>query len=124
MLSMLVILIAAVSIARASLYSGAEEVGFAVNKVFIPFHARNFRAKNQPNHILFQVCSLSECDCVGETVTCTCEEDSSFQVKPVLQSLIDSTLSDARVSGPATICYFSINFREEPIEDVFPPRIK
>ena len=33
MLSMLVILLAAVSIARASLYSGAEEVGFAVNKV-------------------------------------------------------------------------------------------
>ena len=34
----------------------------------------------------FQVCSLSECDCVGETVTCTCDEDSSFQVKPVMQS--------------------------------------
>ena len=83
---MLVLLMAAVSIARASLYSGAEEVGFAVNKVFMPLHARNFRAKNQPNHILFQVCSLSECDCVGETVTCTCEEDSSFQVKSVLHS--------------------------------------
>ena len=103
---MLVILIAAVSIARASLYSGAEEVGFAVNKVFIPLHARNFRAKNQPNHILVQVCSLSECDCVGETVTCTCEEDSSFQVKPVLHSLIDSTLSDASLRASNNLLLF------------------
>ena len=37
MLSLLVLHMAAVSIARASLFSGAEEVGFAVNKVFMPF---------------------------------------------------------------------------------------
>ena len=103
---MLVILIAAVSIARASLYSGAEEVGFVFNKVFIPLHAPNFRANNQHNNMLFQVCSLSECDCVGETVTCTCEEDSSFQVKPVLQSLIDSTLSDASLRASNNLLLF------------------
>ena len=41
---MLVILMAAVSIARASLYSGAEEVGFYC-QVFIPFHDSKGRVR-------------------------------------------------------------------------------
>ena len=41
---MLVILMAAISIARASLYSGAEEVGFYC-QVFIPFHDSKGRVR-------------------------------------------------------------------------------
>ena len=41
---MLVILMAAISIARASLYSGAEEVGFYC-QVFIPFHGSKERVR-------------------------------------------------------------------------------
>ena len=73
---MLILFLAGVSIAKASLYSGAEEVSLLLNKVFIA----SLTIVVVSTIYLFQVCSLSECDCVQETVTCTCNEDSSFQV--------------------------------------------